>query len=373
MKQKPILFNTEMVQAILAGRKTQTRRVIKNKTLIHIRKDGCFIIFTSIKELKNETIDFEKYSSVSERRLHGWKRWQDLLKDEICRLWQEGLRGLVSIEWSSTKKGVLNCVLVSREQEGHEICSSTNLYGISWDASKYVNASPSFGRKSRKQQTREFNLGDAGRELAGQKSARERIGWRETSNEQADRQGERTYSVGCRKGIGFTKAHCEDVGYVTIRYSEHLLWSKGITLYVRETFAKCIGRKEITPSEIANAYEWNPDRFIVYKADSKEETHPEHPEWGKKRWLPSIHMNKVFARIWLRIKDVRVERLQDISGSDCGSEGMQVTGLTLSSIEVHWDELKRQFKSLWQSINGEKSWKDNPWVWVIEFERIEKP
>jgi hypothetical protein len=89
--------------------------------------------------------------------------------------------------------------------------------------------------------------------------------------------------------------------------------------------------------------------------------------------IPSIHMPKDAARIWLRIKDVRVERLQDISGSDCGSEGMQVTGLTLSSIEVHWDELKRQFKSLWQSINGEKSWSENPFVWVIEFERIEKP
>lgn len=107
-----------------------------------------------------------------------------------------------------------------------------------------------------------------------------------------------------------------------------------------------------------------------YKADFNETAYEFVSE---PKWKPSIHMPKDAARIWLRIKDVRVERLQDISGGECGSEGMQVTGLTLSSIEFHWDELKRQFKSLWQSINGEKSWNDNQWVWVIEFERIEKP
>lgn len=156
----------------------------------------------------------------------------------------------------------------------------------------------------------------------------------------------------------------------------------GDVLWVRETFAKCIGRDEITPSEMENAYELSPDRFIVYKADSKEETHPDHPEWGNKRWKPSIHMPKDAARIWLRITDVRVERLHDISEADAIAEGVEriadygTTGYKLytepdaaySDIDAKWS-----FESLWHSINGADNWNANPWVWVLEFERIEKP
>lgn len=90
-------------------------------------------------------------------------------------------------------------------------------------------------------------------------------------------------------------------------------------------------------------------------------------------------MPKDAARIWLRITDVRVERLQDISDKDAMREGIK-------SIDhgAHWKNYVKNeissfvcpshsFESLWQSINGEDSWKANPWVWVIEFERIEKP
>jgi hypothetical protein len=140
----------------------------------------------------------------------------------------------------------------------------------------------------------------------------------------------------------------------------------GDVLWVRET---CLW---VMLDDAHDLLEGSRDRNQwVYKTDVGEDWIEYAKEKYGYKWKPSIHMPKDAARIWLRIKDVRVERLQDISGSDCGSEGMQVTGLTLSSIEVHWDELKRQFKSLWQSINGEKSWNENPFVWVIEFERIE--
>lgn len=141
----------------------------------------------------------------------------------------------------------------------------------------------------------------------------------------------------------------------------------GDVLWVRETFAKCIGRKEITPSEMANAYEWNPNRFIVYKADSKEDTHPDHPEWGKKSWKPSIHMPKSAARIWLRISNIRVERLQDISREDAIAEG-----IVPDRADIPFKP-QSKFFHLWESINGEQSLINNPWVWVIEFYRIEKP
>jgi hypothetical protein len=80
--------------------------------------------------------------------------------------------------------------------------------------------------------------------------------------------------------------------------------------------------------------------------------------------IPSIHMPKDAARIWLRIKDVRVERLQDISDEDIRAEGAAEFGCTTH--RLNW-------QTLWESVNGSNSWKDNPFVWVIEFERIEKP
>lgn len=91
------------------------------------------------------------------------------------------------------------------------------------------------------------------------------------------------------------------------------------------------------------------------------------------RWKPSIHMPKDAARIWLRINDVRVERLQDITGQDAISEGVIFPPHGSLSLLESWGAAKKLFQNLWQSINGSDSWKDNPWIWVIEFERIEKP
>lgn len=91
-------------------------------------------------------------------------------------------------------------------------------------------------------------------------------------------------------------------------------------------------------------------------------------------WKPSIHMPKEAARIWLKVTDVRVERLQDITADDIRSEG-------LSSIAVHAGNMEialKEWKKLWNSTIKKSDldrygWDANPWVWVIEFERCEKP
>lgn len=96
-------------------------------------------------------------------------------------------------------------------------------------------------------------------------------------------------------------------------------------------------------------------------------------------WRPSIHMPKEAARIWLRVIDVRVERLQDITAEQVVKEG--TTGLTMDLIQSS-DELKRHydipFAVLWDSTIKKADrnlygWAANPWVWVIEFDRCEKP
>lgn len=76
------------------------------------------------------------------------------------------------------------------------------------------------------------------------------------------------------------------------------------------------------------------------------------------KWRPSIHMPKNASRIKLEVRGIRVERLHEISITDCIAEGMDINSKVYP---------RDQFELLWDSINGEKSWKDNPWVWVIEF------
>lgn len=103
------------------------------------------------------------------------------------------------------------------------------------------------------------------------------------------------------------------------------------------------------------------------------------------KWKPNIHMPKAAARYFLKIKSITVERLQDITEADAIAEGVGIKIFpggafyeTYSS-DINFqgiydeDTAKDSFRTLWQSINGEESWKANPFVWVIEFERIEKP
>lgn len=85
--------------------------------------------------------------------------------------------------------------------------------------------------------------------------------------------------------------------------------------------------------------------------------------YRENRWRPSIHMPRWAARLELEITSVRVERLQDISEEDAQAEGVGSFG---------WP-YRPTFMSLWDRINGERAaWASNPWVWVVEFKRIEE-
>ena len=83
------------------------------------------------------------------------------------------------------------------------------------------------------------------------------------------------------------------------------------------------------------------------------------------KWRPSIHMPREAARIFLRVTNVRVERVQDITAHDAIREGMES--------EIPFDTVD-EFKELWNNLNAKRGygWDTNPWVWVVKFERISK-
>lgn len=115
-------------------------------------------------------------------------------------------------------------------------------------------------------------------------------------------------------------------------------------------------------------------------------------DWPKEgRWRPSIHMPRWASRITLEITGVRVERLNSINEHDAIAEGLaeiskdgRIYKYGIPDRDGYpgtddfgwpWHEWERYpisaYSKLWQSIYGEESWQANPWVWVIEFKRVE--
>lgn len=94
-----------------------------------------------------------------------------------------------------------------------------------------------------------------------------------------------------------------------------------------------------------------------------------HTELGYKIiWKSPIHLKKIHARLWLEVTGVRVERVRDISGPDIVAEGIKHC-TDLSKMESD----SCRFLVLWESMHGltNYAWRENPWVWVVEFKRIE--
>lgn len=135
-------------------------------------------------------------------------------------------------------------------------------------------------------------------------------------------------------------------------------FSTGDILWVRETWGK------LTECDVFPPYEPHEERFI-YRADRGD------PDHFQAKWHPSIHMPKEAARIFLRVKDVRVERLQDMDEDAAIAEGIADSPAGTDSPLLRFTEL--QDKTIRREDLREFGYHANPWVWVIEFERCEKP
>lgn len=140
----------------------------------------------------------------------------------------------------------------------------------------------------------------------------------------------------------------------------------GDVLWVRETFSHA------PLTEDSRDYFPNESDFI-YKAGSL---------FIHIKWKPSIFMPKEACRIFLTIKSIRIERLQAIGEEEAKAEGVDKIFNDLfdewrfkdyANNDFSWRLAVSSFKSLWEKINGKKSWDQNPFVWVYEFERIDKP
>ncbi|EGV1295405.1 hypothetical protein KJT36_002785 [Salmonella enterica] len=138
----------------------------------------------------------------------------------------------------------------------------------------------------------------------------------------------------------------------------------GDRIWVRETYQGPLFDYEHMESYLEDSSKFYKPEFCVYRADGKPAPEfydaDDNLHYG---WRPSIHMPRWASRLTLEITGVRVERLNSITESDAEAEGVTDTGFG--------DLLVDGYRYLWKSIYGEESWAANPWVWVIEFKRVE--
>lgn len=376
IKERPILFSGDSIRAILDGKKTVTRRVVKPQPDIVYRLcddiisvDGTFPL--SVKGVVYEAFDSEIWryvngdSGLAERRLYGGQRWSNIFTDEICRIWQEGYRGLVPASWSHNQERISIDFFVPQQCKSHEECSSTSVHGVPRDASKSVDAGSAFGRESREQSSREPCLGNPGGQLEGQGGSWARHERGEASSIQAGRRCEKPHSLGgCERTV--QSAACgQSIGHVSISNLRDLPWVIGSRLWVREAWRLYDSSEECAcyDSCRCSAYSGQP----LYRADWAGEA-------SEYKWRPSIHMPRRLCRIVLEVKSVRVERLQEITEAEAVAEGFERDfrsdgtdygcGL-VSAVEG--------FAALWDQLNADRgySWESNPWVWRVEFKRIQ--
>nr|WP_255319050.1 morphogenetic protein [Enterobacter sp. DSM 30060] len=142
----------------------------------------------------------------------------------------------------------------------------------------------------------------------------------------------------------------------------------GDRIWVRETFQGPLFDYEQMESYLEDSSKFEKPEFCQYAADGKPA--PEYYDADdnlRHGWRPSIHMPRWASRILLEITDVRVERLASVSDEDAGKEGYPADPSPFGGPMDKW----LWFRQLWDGIYPEQSFKHNPWVWVIEFKRVE--
>jgi hypothetical protein len=182
-------------------------------------------------------------------------------------------------------------------------------------------------------------------------------------------------SVGYQPLISFNRGVAEwsfgreDVDARGLRWWRCPYGAPGDRLWVREAFT-------VVP---ASAYRMSEGIQQTVNPDDPDVAAIYAAGWDRSipKWRPSIHMPRWASRLTLQVTDVRVERLQDISGADAFDEGIRFTlerredggGKSGWGIEgeVQGNTPEHGYSLLWDRINGAGSWQANPWVWAVSF------
>lgn len=159
------------------------------------------------------------------------------------------------------------------------------------------------------------------------------------------------------------KPYCDMTDIELINTAYKAPYQLGDILYVRETWHKYNKR-------VGEGKSCHMEEFYGYKASVANSEDANEP------WKPSIHMPKEAARIWLKVTDVRAERLQEITAESALLEGTD----KYIHLNGKFDKnaILTSFMGIWNSTIKKSDldrygWDANPYVWVIEFERCEKP
>jgi hypothetical protein len=166
-----------------------------------------------------------------------------------------------------------------------------------------------------------------------------------------------------RRNIKYTTEHRGPINPAYLEaHKDHPGWKDicpygqpGDTLWVRETW----GHTGTGVWKVGQVY-YAQDGGIIYRAD--------HPN-AAGSWFSPLHMPRFASRITLRITDIRVERLQDISEDDAKAEGVKPLDYAAHHVAAGCGA-RIAFEQLWTTINGPGAWDANPWVWVVSFERV---
>ena len=171
--------------------------------------------------------------------------------------------------------------------------------------------------------------------------------------------------VAAADGTPLRTGACWDIGGPIL----HCPFGKpGERLWVRKTWYcdhdEVMRGPYLKPDDL-NVSEARDDGTLVYAADGLTPYEADQPVWK-----PSIHMPRWACRILLEITDVRVERLQEISEEQAKAEGLRAWRMTGDGgYSDDGESARDQFIDLWRSTGG--NWDANPWVWVVEFKRVQ--
>lgn len=201
--------------------------------------------------------------------------------------------------------------------------------------------------------------------LEGRKTQTRRLIKPQPTKQRKVEQGEKYLSGATEEGVTSKDMTNVDINIDNLLEDNPI--KKGVILWVREKWRN--------NDDIKESY--------LYKLNYNSEYDCYEENFELKKWERSIHMPEKAARTFLKVKDVWVEKLQDITDEDSIQEGVEsfYDGTSAGLLYVdyyrgaafHLPSARKGFKSLWQSIYGIESWDENPWVWVYSFEWIDKP